>query len=227
MQQHDSETEPTLAHRDIDLVQRTLAGDNNAFGDLVRRYQGLVYGLAYHRVGSFADAEDVAQEAFVKAFRSLHQLEQPGHFAAWMKTITANECTTFNRRRQRAMSLEEAEMLPSYPALAEEKSRQREKRAEILHAIDSLPEKSRLVMTLHYLSGLSCAEIGEHLDITANAVAQHLNRARKQLKGDPDGGDRGGLCDEQTAGKLCRGSAGKSVYASYSGRRVLRPQGRG
>lgn len=167
---------------DTGLVRRTLAGDKDAFGDLVCRYQGLVYGLAYHRVGNFADAEDVAQDVFVKAFRTLHQLEQPGRFAAWLKTITANECSTWNRRHQLVMSLEEVEIMPSYAALAEEKSRQREKRTEVLQAVDSLPEKSRLVVTLHYLSGLSCAEIGEHLDMSANAVAQHLNRARKQLK---------------------------------------------
>jgi len=167
---------------DVDLVERALAGDKDAFGDLVRKHQGLVYGLAYHRVEDFADAQDIAEDVFVKVFRCLGQVENPERFGAWLRTITANECTTWLRRRQHVMSLEEAEMLASHAALAAEKSRQREQRAEILQAVDSLPEKSRLMVTLHYLSGLSCREIGESIGMSANAVAQHLHRARQQLK---------------------------------------------
>jgi len=167
---------------DAELVQLTRTGDRGAFGELVRRYQRLIYGLAYHQVGNFADAQDIAQEAFVKAFRCLDQLEQPERFAAWLKTVTANECKMWLRRRRQTVPLEEAELLPSYASLAAERSRRRERQAEVRQAVDSLPEKSRLVVTLHYLSSLSCREIGEALGISANAVTQHLYRARQQLK---------------------------------------------
>jgi RNA polymerase sigma-70 factor (ECF subfamily) len=162
---------------DAKLVEPALAEDRDAFGDLVRRYQGLIYGLVYHRIGNFADAEDIAQDVFVKAFRRLDQLEDPARFASWLRAIAANECTGWFRRHQRAMSLDEMETMRSAGNLAAERSRERERHEEVLGAVESLPEKSRLVITLHYLSGLSCREIGESLQMTPNAVAQHLHRA--------------------------------------------------
>ena len=94
---------------DSELVQLTHAGDTASFGELVRRYQGLIYGLAYHRIGNFADAQDIAQEAFVKAFRRLDQLDQPERFAAWLKTIAANECRMWLRARPDDIPLDDAQ----------------------------------------------------------------------------------------------------------------------
>jgi RNA polymerase sigma-70 factor (ECF subfamily) len=148
----------------------------------MRRYQTLIYGLVYHQVGNFTDAQDVAQEAFIKAFRSIDQLTEPERFGSWLKSTAANECRMWLRSRQGTIPLDEVEALPSYTRLADEKWRQRERQAEIAQAVESLPEKSRLVMTLYYLSGLSCREIGESMGIAENAVKQHLHRARKQLK---------------------------------------------
>lgn len=172
----------TMQTTDAELVQLTLSGDNTAFGGLVQRYQGLIYGLAYHQVGDFMDAEDVAQEAFVKAFRSLGQLEKPERFAAWLKTITVNECRMRLRSRRRTVTLDEIDASPAYASLADERWRRRERHAEVRQAVDSLPEERRLMVTLHYLSGLSHREIGEFLDMPANTVAQHLHRARRQLR---------------------------------------------
>lgn len=167
---------------DSELVGLTRAGDKASFGELVRRYQGLIYGLAYHRVGNFADAQDIAQEAFVKAFRSLDQLGQPERFAAWLKTIAANECRMWMRAQRGDVALEDAEELPSHASEAAERWKRHEHQAEIRDAVYTLPEKSRLVVTLHYLSGYSCREIGESLDMPENAVAQHLHRARRKLR---------------------------------------------
>ncbi len=167
---------------DAQLVRLSLAGDKAAFGELVTRYQGLIHGLAYHRVGSFVDAQDIAQESFVKAFRKLDQLSDPGLFAHWLKSITANECRMWVRSSRQAVSLDEAELLPSVASLASEKWRREQFRGEVRQAVDSLPERSRLIVALHYLSGQSHARIGEFLGVSANAVAQHLHRARRQLR---------------------------------------------
>ncbi|MDO8585707.1 MAG: DUF151 domain-containing protein [Armatimonadota bacterium] len=167
---------------DAELVAAARAGDAAGFGELVRRYQGLIYGLAYHQVGNFADAQDIAQNAFVKAFRRLDQLEQPECFSAWLKTIAANECKTWIRASRSAIPLEDAETRPSYASLSANKWRQHERQTEVRRAVASLPERSRLMVDLHYLSGLSHREIGEFLGVRANAVAQHLYRARQQLK---------------------------------------------
>ncbi|MHB1456307.1 MAG: bifunctional nuclease domain-containing protein [Armatimonadota bacterium] len=163
---------------DAELVLLAKSDDKDSFGELVRRYQGLIYGLAYHQIGNFTDAQDIAQDAFVNAFRSLHQLEQPERFVAWLKAITANECKSWLRSHRHHVSLDETLQDHSSDAMW----RDHECQAEIRQAVDSLPEKNRLVITLHYLSGLSCKEIGEYMGISANTVTQHLYRARYQLK---------------------------------------------
>jgi RNA polymerase sigma-70 factor (ECF subfamily) len=167
---------------DAELVQLTLTGDKAAFGELVRRYQGLVYGLAYHRIGNFADAQDIAQEVFVRAFRRLGQLEQPEQFASWLKTATVNQSKMWLRASRPTIPLDDAETLPSYASTVADKWRSDQRQTEIRQAVEALPEKSRLLVTLHYLSGLSHREIGEFLGMAANAVSQHLHRARQQLR---------------------------------------------
>lgn len=167
---------------DAQLVRLSQGGDTAAFGELVRRYQGLIHGLAFHRVGSFTDAQDIAQEAFVKAFRGLDRLAEPERFAHWLKAIAVNECKMWLRAHRQAVSLDEAELLPSYSSVAEREWRRDQSHAEIRQAVELLPERSRLIVALHYLSGQSHQEIGEFLGVSANAVAQHLHRARQQLR---------------------------------------------
>jgi RNA polymerase sigma-70 factor (ECF subfamily) len=173
---------PLVKSTDAQLVRAVRGGNTAAFDQLVSRYQGLAYGLAYHQIGSFADAQDAAQEAFVKAFRSIDSLQQPERFAAWLKAIVTNECRMALRGSRRTVFLEEAEMSACDLSLAEQDWGRRERQEDIRRAVDCLPEKSRLTVNLHYLSGLSHREIGEFLGIPANAVAQHLHRARRQLR---------------------------------------------
>lgn len=167
---------------DTELIARARAGEKDAFAVLIRRYQGLVYGLAYHRLGHFADAEDIAQEVFVKAFRHLERIEQPEHFAAWLRAVTVNECIGWLRRKRPIVSLEDAEVVPSLTSSAVAEWRQRELETEIRQIVEALPEPGRLIVSLYYLSGLSHKEIGGFLGLTANAIAQQLHRARRQLK---------------------------------------------
>jgi RNA polymerase sigma-70 factor (ECF subfamily) len=94
-----------LVHEDIDLVERSLQGERDAFEDLVRKYQDAVYGLAFHLTGNFADAQDIAQQAFVTAYLKLPQLKDPGRFASWLKRITVNECISWSRQQERFIRL--------------------------------------------------------------------------------------------------------------------------
>ncbi len=87
-----------MRHDDAELVRQTLAGDGDAFGELVKRYQGLVCGLAYHLVGNRADAEDLAQDAFLSTYKNLNQLKDPSKFGAWLRQIAANFCRAFQQR---------------------------------------------------------------------------------------------------------------------------------
>ena len=177
-----------------DLVRRALEGQSEAFGALVERYQGLVHGLAFHLVGNLADAEDLAQDAFVKAYQNLHRLEDPARFAGWMKRITANECKMWLRRRRLEevpLNLDEEGRVTvtlDVPSLEDSSPRpdealeKKELRREVMRAIESLSEGNRLAVTLFYLDGLSYREVGEFLEVPISTVKTRLHKARSKLK---------------------------------------------
>ena len=98
---------------DAQLVKEVLQGNTASFGILVRKYQGAVYGLAYHLVKDFTDAEDIAQEAFLQAYLNLSQLRDLSKFAGWLKRITFNICKMWLRRQPIGqVSLEMTVVLP-------------------------------------------------------------------------------------------------------------------
>jgi len=167
---------------DQELIQRTLAGEAQAYGELMQKYQGLVYSLAYHQVGHFADAQDIAQDAFIKAYRRLPSLRQPDRFLPWLKAITINECRMWRRQPLKFVGLEDEEARRASGDLAVETWARQELQAEVRQAVASLPEKNRLIVTLHYLAGLSHQEISEALNVPVSVVEGRLFRARRQLK---------------------------------------------
>lgn len=176
---------------DKELVERTLSGDKNAFEMLVTKYQGIVYSLTFHKLGNFADAEDVTQEAFLKAYTSLPTLQDKRKFAPWLRTITQNLCKMWLRsRKQKHLSFEItfSEEIPidifaiEQPLTPEESYEARVTRESVMEAINSLPEKNRLMITLFYLDGRSYQDIAQFLGLSTTAVQSQLQRARKQLK---------------------------------------------
>lgn len=164
------------------LIKRVMDGDEDLFGELISRHQGLVYGLAYAKIGNSADAQDIAQDVFIKAYRKLDQLDTPENFTAWLKTITANECKNWLRQRKSTIPLDDAALQASFVSRVTVTEKNRELRTELLRSVDALPESSRTVITLFYLSGLSYEEIGESLCIPVATVANRMLRARRQLK---------------------------------------------
>jgi len=171
-----------MKQNDAELVRRTRQGDRAAFGELGGRYRQMVYGLCYHQVGQFEDAQDLAQEAFVAAYLDLPQLRDPARFAPWLRQVTVRVCGMW-RRRQSVPSepLEEAAELPA-PENVEAEVERRELRAAVRRALAALPDPNRLVATLYYLDGLNYAEIGHFLDVPPTTVKGRLQRARKQLR---------------------------------------------
>jgi RNA polymerase sigma-70 factor (ECF subfamily) len=168
---------------DAEIIRAVVAGDRRQFGELLRRYQGMVYGLAWHLLGSHSEAQDAAQEAFIAAYIRLPVLLQPEKFPAWLRRITVNQCRMRQRRRKEAVSWEEIRMETlsnaDTPAMLAERA---ELRRQVHKAIACLPESQRLAVTLFYLSGMSCEEAGRFLGVGANAVKGRLHRARMQLK---------------------------------------------
>ena len=169
------------------IIERCLEGDGNAFSQLVARYQNAVYGLCYHIVGNFADAQDLTQETFVKAYLDLPRMRDRSKFASWLYRITVNTCKMWLRDRKGADDLPLEAVVQTETDFADggspqESAEAEELRLSITEAIASLSEKNRLAVTLYYIDGLSCDEIGDFLSLSTSAVKSRLHRARTQLK---------------------------------------------
>jgi RNA polymerase sigma-70 factor (ECF subfamily) len=169
------------------IIRRCLEGDGNVFSLLVEKYQNAVYGLCYHIVGNFADAQDLTQESFIQAYLDLAQIKTPSKFAGWLYRVTVNVCKMWLRNQREANNLpldtlaQASEELVDTRSL-EERAEAEEMRISIREAISSLSEKSRLVVTLYYIDGLSYDEIGNFLGLSESTIKSRLHRGRKQLK---------------------------------------------
>ena len=169
------------------IIRRCLEGDGNAFSLLVERYQNAVYGLCYHIVGNFADAQDLTQEAFVRAYLDLSRVRDFSRFAGWLYQITVNVCRMWLRARKGGGNLPLEAVIQTEEEFVDGGSPQdhveaEELRLSITEAIASLSEKNQLAVTLYYIDGLSYDEIGDFLSVSPSAVKSRLHRARKQLK---------------------------------------------
>ncbi|HEX5504159.1 MAG TPA: RNA polymerase sigma factor [Thermomicrobiales bacterium] len=172
-----------------ELVARAAHGDADAYDTLVRRYQELAFRAAYVITGSAADAEDAAQEAFVKAYYALGRFRPGAAFRPWLLRIVANEA--HNRRkaagRQATLALRaagaagdrpsgEAAPSPEAAALAAEQ------RATLLAALDGLRDEDRLTIAYRYFFDLSEAETAAALGCARGTVKSRLSRALRRLR---------------------------------------------
>ena len=157
-------------------------GDHNAFGHIVTQFQDMAYAVGYARVGSPEAAEEIAQEAFIEAYRHLEQISNPAAFPGWFRTIVTRQCNRVLRRARaplvplEAMATAAAQQ-PEPNALAEA----REQQVLIHTAIATLPEHERDVVALFYLAEYAQKEIAELLDIRVSTVKNRLFSARKRL----------------------------------------------
>lgn len=177
---------------DAKLVRRVRdRGDTGAYGQLVERYQGHAYGLAYSLLGDWAEAQDMAQEAFVRAYVNLHVLDDPGRFAGWLRRIVFGTCMDWLRSYRpdayRSMggpadvdqlqaTADPDVVAPPDAAIGRELSR------VVLAAIAELPPKYRIPLTMFHLDGLSYEKVAEFLDLPLGTVKSLLHRAREKLK---------------------------------------------
>lgn len=167
-------------------VEQTLAGDQDAFGDLVMRYERDVFNLTYRMLNNRGEAEDAAQEAFLRAYANLDRYDQQRSFKTWLLSIASNHCIDrIRRRRLTWLSLEEP--LPPHPALTsdapnpEDATLDHERSAEIQKLLDELSPDYRVAVVLRYWYDYSYAEIAEMLGTTESAIKSRLFRARQAL----------------------------------------------
>ena len=165
------------------LVEQAKAGDMTAFERLVKRFQNMACGYAYAQLGDFHLAEDVAQEAFVDAYRLLDDLRIPAAFAGWFRRILYKRCDRFTRRR-RVVSVP-PEALEGVAAQAEDPAQRAERRntyRKVQQAMGGLSPAQRTALTLFYLQGHSQREIAAFLEVPLTTVKKRLHDAREQLK---------------------------------------------
>jgi RNA polymerase sigma-70 factor (ECF subfamily) len=179
-------------HEDAELVRKSLAGDQRACRDLVRRYQRPVFSVLMRVVRRAEDAEDLAQETFVRMFRALDRYDPERPFTAWLFTIaTRLAIDHLRRRRVQTVSLtvtqpgstEERELDVEDPGLKpDEVTSHAEEERNTQDLIDSLPEHYRIVVLLRHQQDLSYEEIAEALNLPLGTVKARIHRARALLK---------------------------------------------
>ena len=175
------------------LVKRARHGDLDAYDDLIRRYQERIYATIYHMTSNHEDANDLAQEAFIKAFHALKSFKGGSSFYTWVYRIAVNKTINFlkQRKNKAQISLDDldfnAEHDPDLVALISEKTPRREVNLAELQeklniAMQKLSEPHRLVVTLHDVQGLSHEEIAKIMDCNIGTVRSRLFYARQQLQ---------------------------------------------
>jgi RNA polymerase sigma factor (sigma-70 family) len=159
------------------LVKRARAGDLDAFGQIVRRFQDMAHGYAFSYLGDFHRAEDVAQEAFIDVYLKLPKLREPTAFPGWFRRIVRTHC----HRAARGKRIEAASLdtVLEVAAAVEQKVARDE---EVLAAIRALPEHQRVATTLFYINGYSQKEIAAFLEAPVTTVQKRLHDSRKKLK---------------------------------------------
>ncbi len=176
------------------IVQRAQQGDLAAYDELVRRYQERIYATLYHMTSNHEDANDLAQEAFIKGYQALKSFKGGSSFYTWVYRIGVNKTLNFlkSRKNRSMMSLNDldfdAEKDPDLLALISDKTPRRdavlaELQKKMNEAMLKLSEQHRLVVTMHDVQGLAHEEIAEIMECNVGTVRSRLFYARQQLQG--------------------------------------------
>ncbi|MGB5646538.1 RNA polymerase sigma factor [Muriicola sp.] len=170
---------------DSDLVSKTLRGDMKAFGVLVDRYKHMVFTLACRLLRNKEDAEEVAQDAFVKAFKALDTYAGDAKFSTWLYKITYNH--SLDRLKKKKRTIDTVSIDLSKPVGLEVMNKvlieleQQDRSRLVKAAIDRLSEEDAAIVTLFYFDDLSIREIAEIVLLSPQTIKVRLYRGRKQL----------------------------------------------
>jgi RNA polymerase sigma-70 factor (ECF subfamily) len=175
------------------LINRCKEGDINAFDELVTHFQKRVYNFAYGIAGNYDDANDIAQEAFVRVFNSISTFRGDANFTTWIYRIVTNVFLDERKKvkNHRQVSLDEiidldetsvSRQIEDDSPLPGEIAESKERNKAVRAAIDSLPDYQRIIMTLYHLHDRSYEEIADILHLPIGTVKSRLNRARQALK---------------------------------------------
>ncbi len=172
---------------DAELVQGSLAGDKNAFSEIVRRYQALICSITYNSVGNLAASEDLAQEVFLAAWGKLNAVRQPEKICSWLTSIARNICINAARKRMKnvtdgAAQLEFAQNIVSNAAAPDEGVIDQEQQRLLWQAIEHIPDLYREPLILFYRRQRSVKDVAQQLELSEDTVKTRLSRGRKMLR---------------------------------------------
>lgn len=173
------------------LVKKSQKGDTRAFEQLVTMYQDRIYALSYQLTGNYADAQDLAQNVFIKAYRALPGFRNEADFGTWLHRIAVNLSINERRRRKPEVSLdnpvqtaegEMPRMVVSGTESPEEAYENKEFHGMVREALSELSNEHKTVLVLREIQGYSYDEIAEIMDCTLGTVKSRINRARQSMK---------------------------------------------
>ncbi len=174
------------------LIQDALAGNQQAYAEIVNRYKDQIYHLIFRMVKDNAQADDLTQETFIKAFNALASFNSEYAFSTWLYKIAANNCIDFFRKKKlqtyslnSPIKAKDGDIQRDFPDSTQEPESgliSKEQTNQIKSAIEKLPKKYREAILLRHINDKSYEEIAEHLDIPLGTVKVRIFRAREMLK---------------------------------------------
>ena len=175
---------------DSQLIYRILSGDDTAFTTLVRKHQKSAHALAWRRIGDFHFAEEIVQDAFLRAYEGLPELKDPNQFPGWLYVITNRLCNNWLRKNKSLIkSVEDIPVVEMqqmsyerYMSETHEKEGKASRQELVRQLLAKLPESERTVMTLYYLGEMTAKEISKFLGVSLNTITSRLQRGRERLK---------------------------------------------
>ena len=183
-----------MVEDDVQLIYKVLSGDDEAFTALVRKHQKSVHALAWRKIGDFHIAEEITQDAFLRAYKHLSKLKDPKQFSGWLYVTTDRLCNTWLRKNKSPTeSLEDVPMADiektfyeQYVSTQHEEEARSHQQELVKKLLEKLPESERTVMTLYYLGEMTAKEISKFLGVSINTITNRLQRARKRLQQDEE-----------------------------------------
>lgn len=163
------------------LVQRTQSGDAEAFSELVRRHEHSVYNVALRFMRNPSLAEDMAQEAFLKAYQKIGRFRGDARFSTWLYRIACNVCLTELQKRKRRSELT-TQAAPSAPGMPAMQAAQADEAEIIRQCVTQLPRRYAEVITLYYLNECSYSQVAEIMNVPEGTLKTWMHRARKLLR---------------------------------------------
>ncbi len=170
-------------HTIDELVRLAKENHSEAIAEIVNRYKGMVFNLAYRILGNYHDAEEASQDSFVKAIRNIKGFRADCQFSSWLYRICYNTCITYKRRNMPTVEfegrIEHDKLQHQQPVFLSEHS---DRKTYVTKAIESLPSDEAAIVSLFYIEEMPTAEIASVVGLTEANVRVKLHRSRKLLK---------------------------------------------